>query len=64
MKAISLVPRTTNVSLAEVDEPMIMRSDEVKIKMWQVGICGTDREQAEGGRADAPVGKGAFNNRA
>lgn len=57
MKAISLVPGTTNISLADVAEPMITHSDEVKIKMWQVGICGTDREQAEGGRSDAPEGE-------
>jgi threonine dehydrogenase-like Zn-dependent dehydrogenase len=57
MKAISLVPGTTNISLAEVEEPMIANPDEVKIKIWQVGICGTDREEAAGGRADAPMGK-------
>ena len=57
MKAIALVPGTTNVSLVDVPEPHIAAPDEVKIKIWQVGICGTDREQAEGGRADAPEGK-------
>ncbi len=57
MKAISLVPGTTNIKLTDVSEPMISQPDEVKIKMKEVGICGTDREQAEGGRADAPVGK-------
>jgi glucose 1-dehydrogenase len=57
MKAISLVPGTTNVSLADVAEPMINAADEVKIKIWQVGICGTDREEVNGGRADAPAGK-------
>lgn len=57
MKAISLVPGTSGVVLAEVEEPQITQGDEVKIKVWQVGICGTDREQAEGGRAKAPTGK-------
>jgi glucose 1-dehydrogenase len=57
MKAIALVPGTTNVSLADVAEPMIRAADEVKIKIWQVGICGTDREEVNGGRADAPAGK-------
>jgi glucose 1-dehydrogenase len=57
MKAISLIPGTTSVSLIDVDEPIINAPDEVKIRMWHVGICGTDREEAEGGRADAPTGK-------
>lgn len=57
MKAIAIVPGTTEVSLVDVDEPQIAAPDEVKIKMLQVGICGTDREEAAGGRADAPPGK-------
>jgi len=57
MKAIALEPGTTNVYLADVEEPQINAEDEVKIKIWQVGICGTDREEAEGGRADAPADK-------
>jgi threonine dehydrogenase-like Zn-dependent dehydrogenase len=57
MKAISLKPGTTDISLIDVEEPSITASDEVKIKMYQVGICGTDREEAAGGRSEAPVGK-------
>lgn len=57
MKAISLIPGTKSIHLAEVEEPMISHADEVKIKVQQVGICGTDREEAEGGRAEAPRGK-------
>ena len=57
MKAIAIVPGTTQVALVDVDEPMINAEDEVKIKVWQVGICGTDREEVSGGRADAPAGK-------
>lgn len=57
MKAISLIPHTTNISLADLPEPGITRPDEIKIKVWEVGICGTDREEAAGGRADAPEGK-------
>lgn len=57
MKAIAIVPGTTNVSLINTEEPTITASDEVKIKILQVGICGTDREEVSGGRADAPAGK-------
>ena len=31
--------------------------DEVKVKVIRVGICGTDREEVSGGRADAPEGQ-------
>ncbi|HEU4634506.1 MAG TPA: alcohol dehydrogenase catalytic domain-containing protein, partial [Flavisolibacter sp.] len=57
MKAIALVPGTTNVSLRDVAEPKVSAPDDVKIKIRQVGICGTDREEVSGGRADAPAGK-------
>jgi glucose 1-dehydrogenase len=56
MKAIAIIPGTTNVSLVDRPEPSIQADDEIKIKMWQVGICGTDREEVSGGRADAPAG--------
>jgi threonine dehydrogenase-like Zn-dependent dehydrogenase len=57
MKVISLIPHTTNVSLTDIVEPEVLSPNEIKMKVLQVGICGTDREQIEGGRADAPAGK-------
>ena len=57
MKAISLVPGTKNVSLVDVEEPVVEGANEIKMKVIEVGVCGTDREQAHGGRADAPPGK-------
>ncbi|MGB7784564.1 MAG: glucose 1-dehydrogenase [Salinimicrobium sp.] len=57
MKAISLIPGTTDISLIDVEEPKMNNSKAVKLKVRQVGICGTDREEASGGRADAPLGK-------
>ena len=57
MKAISLIPGTTQVYLQDIPEPVIQNPDEIKIKMLEVGICGTDREEIAGGRADAPKGK-------
>jgi len=57
MKAIAVVPGTKSVSLADRTEPVISAPDEVKVKVLQVGICGTDREEAAGGRALAPPGK-------
>jgi threonine dehydrogenase-like Zn-dependent dehydrogenase len=57
MKAISLVPGTTTLRLVERPEPAIASADDVKLQVLQVGICGTDREEAAGGRAAAPPGQ-------
>ncbi|MDO6392238.1 glucose 1-dehydrogenase [Pontibacter sp. BT731] len=57
MKAIVLIPGTTTVCLNDRTEPQISADDEVIIKVWQVGICGTDREEASGGRATAPANR-------
>ncbi len=57
MKAIALVPGTTNLRLVDLPEPSITAPDEIKLKILQVGICGTDREEASGGRAEAPPEK-------
>lgn len=57
MKAISLVPGTKNVHITDWDEPKIENPTQLKVKVLQVGICGTDREEVAGGRADAPSGE-------
>jgi glucose 1-dehydrogenase len=57
MKAIALVPGTTEVSLIDIKEPVITSPNQVKLKVLEVGICGTDREEVAGGRADAPKGQ-------
>ncbi|MBA3944798.1 MAG: glucose 1-dehydrogenase [Herpetosiphonaceae bacterium] len=57
MQAIALIPGTTTVRLVDRPEPQIGAADEVKLRVLRVGICGTDREEAAGGRADAPAGQ-------
>lgn len=57
MKAIAVVPGTTQVRLVERQEPAIRAPGEVKLKVVRVGICGTDRDEAAGGRALAPAGE-------
>lgn len=54
MKAIAIEPGTTSSSLIDHQEPQISGPHDVKVKMLEVGICGTDREETLGGRADAP----------
>ncbi len=57
MKAIALAPGTTRIDLVELPEPAITCPDQVKVRILRVGICGTDREEAAGGRALAPEGR-------
>ena len=56
MKAISIKPGTKSIQLVNRPEPEISAADEVKAKIIRVGICGTDREEAAGGRSLAPQG--------
>ena len=57
MKAIAIVPGTAGSRLVERPEPSIATQDEIKVRIIRVGICGTDREEVSGGRAEAPDGQ-------
>lgn len=57
MKAISIHPGKPGSHVVEKEEPSLRRPTDVKIKIQQVGICGTDREEVAGGHAQAPAGK-------
>ena len=57
VKAIAIRPGTAAVQQVDRPEPSISAPDEIKLRVLQVGICGTDREEAGGGRAEAPAGE-------
>jgi len=57
MKAIAIVPNTTDIHIVDRPEPQISAPDEVKLRVLRVGICGTDREETSGGRSKAPDGQ-------
>ncbi len=57
MKAIAIVPGAAGSRLVERPEPSITAPDQVKMRVVRVGICGTDREEVTGGRAQAPDGQ-------
>src|SRR5205085_3456918 len=38
-------------------DPAIAAADDVKLQVIEVGICGTDREEAAGGRSAPPPGR-------
>jgi threonine dehydrogenase-like Zn-dependent dehydrogenase len=57
LKAIAIVPGTQGSRVVERTEPEVTSPDEIKLRVIQVGICGTDREEVGGGRAEAPKGQ-------
>jgi threonine dehydrogenase-like Zn-dependent dehydrogenase len=57
MNAITIVPGQAGVEMVDVQEPALLSARQVKVKILEVGICGTDREEVMGGRADAPEGE-------
>jgi threonine dehydrogenase-like Zn-dependent dehydrogenase len=44
MKAIAVSPNDHTVSLVDMAPPAISNSTDVKLRMLEVGVCGTDRE--------------------
>ena len=44
MRAIAIMPKRREVALLDHDHPEISGSREVKVRVIDVGICGTDRE--------------------
>ncbi|MGE5806145.1 MAG: glucose 1-dehydrogenase [Ignavibacteria bacterium] len=56
MKSLTIKPGTAGITIKDIPEPQIKNDHEIKLKIHYVGICGTDRDQASGGRADAPQG--------
>jgi threonine dehydrogenase-like Zn-dependent dehydrogenase len=57
MKAIANITNTSTLHLVERPEPVLSADDEVKLRILRVGICGTDREEATGGRSKPPAGQ-------
>ena len=44
MKAIAVTPETRRVELVDHPEPRIASAKDVKVRILDVGVCGTDRE--------------------
>lgn len=57
MKAIAVIPGSTQLRLVQRPEPQRKNDHEVMAEIVAVGICGTDREEAAGGRALLPKGQ-------
>lgn len=44
MKAVAIFPKERNVRLIDIPEPGLPGKEQVKLRMLQAGVCGTDRE--------------------
>ncbi len=56
MKAIAYSPDKRVLRVVERPEPAITATDQVKIMVMRVGVCGTDRERIAEGKAPPPEG--------
>jgi len=44
MRAVAVVPESREIRLIELEEPALQGAHDVKVKILDVGVCGTDRE--------------------
>src|SRR6185312_16104763 len=56
MKTLAVFPKTKEVKLIDHPEPGIVRPSDVKVKILNVGICGTDRGIWSGLYGEPPAG--------
>ena len=56
MKAVAVMPARRDVRVIDLEEPEIRRADQVKLRMLDVGICGTDREISTFAYGTPPAG--------
>lgn len=56
MRAVAVFPKTKEIKLIDHPEPNVTRPTDVKVKIINVGVCGTDREIWSGEYGDPPAG--------
>jgi threonine dehydrogenase-like Zn-dependent dehydrogenase len=56
MKAVGVSTAKREVRLIDHPEPKLLRPDEVKLRILEVGVCGTDREICEFKFGEPPAG--------
>ncbi|HEX4206409.1 MAG TPA: glucose 1-dehydrogenase [Ktedonobacteraceae bacterium] len=56
MQAIAVVPHTKTIQRIEHTEPRILRPQQVKLRILDVGVCGTDKEICQSGFGTPPDG--------
>jgi threonine dehydrogenase-like Zn-dependent dehydrogenase len=48
MKAVAVFPKTKEVKVIDREEPQITQPTEAKLRMLDVGVCGTDKARVVG----------------
>jgi threonine dehydrogenase-like Zn-dependent dehydrogenase len=56
MKAVAVFPATREVKLIDHEEPQITYPTDVKVRMLEVGVCGTDKEICKFTYGTPPIG--------
>src|SRR5262249_6989053 len=56
MKAIAVSPNKKEVGIIELAEPEISSPNQVKLRMLEAGVCGTDKENCSFEYGTAPAG--------
>jgi glucose 1-dehydrogenase len=56
MRAIAVTPSTKEVSIIDQPEPKVSRPTDVKLRMIEAGVCGTDKEICAFEYGTPPVG--------
>ncbi len=44
MKAVAVFPGTKEIKVIDLETPQISEPDQVKLRMLEIGVCGTDKE--------------------
>ncbi len=60
MKAVAVYPATRAVNIIDIAEPRIASPTEVKLRMLEVGVCGTDKDICAFAYGTPPPGKDHF----
>jgi glucose 1-dehydrogenase len=58
MRAVAVTPATKNVSIINLPEPEIASPFDVKLRMLEAGVCGTDKEICSFEYGTPPAGSG------
>ncbi len=56
MKAIAVFPAKKEIRLIDHDSPKIIKPTDVKVRILEVGVCGTDRDICAFGYGAPPIG--------
>src|SRR5690242_11529506 len=56
MRALAVRTDRRGLFMVHMDEPAVTRETDVKLRVLEVGVCGTDREEVSRGNFQPPAG--------